>query len=85
MIKSSAKYGDSLTITPGVPSRPCLPWEPGARRLSLASHGIVARNRPRSSLPFFEYPHGVIKEVPPPLLYEFEHRLRVARSALKQG
>jgi len=53
MISSSAKYGDLLTITPGVLPRPCLPWEPGARRLSLASHGIVARNRPRSSLPFF--------------------------------
>jgi hypothetical protein len=39
-------------IAPGVLPRPCLPWEPGERRLSLANHGIVVRSQPTSSLPF---------------------------------
>ena len=43
--------------SPGVLSHPCLQWALGSLRLSSASHGIVARNRPRSSSPLVKsYP-----------------------------
>lgn len=35
----------------GVQFHPCLQWVRDSLRLSLASHGIAVRNRPRSSSP----------------------------------
>ncbi len=67
--------GRSAPPVPAMGTRP--------RRLSLASHGIVARSRPRSSLHFFEFPHGMIKEIPPRLLEVLEHNLREKRAATK--
>ena len=51
MIRSSAKYGNSLMYGRGVQLHLCLQWVRDSLRLSLASRGIVVRNRRRSGSP----------------------------------